>query len=159
MNVEIKELIAEIEKTEGVLANLENVYRTREEWFSTGDRAIEKAVLLADIFVNYYTCSETLFFRISQFFENSLPTEKWHSELLRKMNLTIPDIREQVISDETFSILDDFRKFRHFKRYYFSMDYDWDRLEFLRKKFQRLIPIFTGDIASFKEFMVRLGKR
>lgn len=159
MNVEIKELIAEIEKTEGVLGSIENIYRTREKWFSTGDRAIEKAVLLADIFVNYYTCSETLFFRISQFFENSLPTEKWHSELLRKMNLTIPDIREQVISDETFSILDDFRKFRHFKRYYFSMDYDWDRLEFLRKKFQRLIPLFTSDIASFKKFMVRLGKR
>ncbi len=158
MSVEIQELIAEIEKTEEVLASIEDVYRTRDEWFSTGDRAIEKAVLLADIFVNYYTCTETLFFRISQFFENSLPAEKWHSELLRKMNLTIPGIREQVISDEAFSILDDFRKFRHFKRYYFTMDYDWDRLDFLRKKFLRLIPVFAIDIASFKDFMRRLGK-
>jgi hypothetical protein len=67
--------------------------------------------------------------------------------------MQIPDIREQVISDETFAILDEFRKFRHFKRYYFSMDYDWDRLNFMRKKFDRLLILLSGDFVKFHAFL------
>ena len=156
MSVEIKELIAEIDKTKKVLDDLYEIYNSRKEWFFRGEKSIEKAVLLADVFVNYYTCSETLFFRISQFFENSLPKEKWHAELLRKMNLSIPDVREQVISDETCAIFDEFRKFRHFKRYYFTMDYDWDRLEYLQKKFTKLNSAFSVDLAAFEEFLQKL---
>lgn len=157
MNVKISELIAEIDKTLLVLAKIAEIYKSRQTSFSNGEKTIEKAVLLADIFVNYYTCSETLFFRISQFFENSLPEAKWHYELLRKMNMTIPNVREQVISDEIFNILDEFRKFRHFKRYYFSMDYDWDCLDFLMKKFQRLIIVFPGELETFKNFLRKLS--
>ena len=130
MSVEIRELIGEIEKSNEILGRMENIYKERSEWFSAEDKGLEKAVLLSEVFVTYYTCVETLLFRISQCFENSLPKDRWHSELLRKMNLMIPDIREKVISDETFAILDEFRKFRHFKRYYFSMDYDWGSSEF-----------------------------
>lgn len=156
MSVEIRELIGEIEKSNEILGRMENIYKERSEWFSAEDKGLEKAVLLSEVFVTYYTCVETLLFRISQCFENSLPKDRWHSELLRKMNLMIPDIREKVISDETFAILDEFRKFRHFKRYYFSMDYDWDRLNFLRKKFERLLILLPADFGKFHGFLLRL---
>ena len=142
MSVETKELMAEIRKTKEILANIFDLYKSKIEWICMGEKSIEKAVLLADIFVKYYTCSETLFFRISQFFENSLPKEKWRAELLRKINLSIPEVREQVISDKAYAMFDEFRKFRHFKRYYFSMDYDWDRLEYLRKNSMNSTLIF-----------------
>ncbi len=45
------------------------------------------------------------------------------------MILEIEGVRKAVISDETYSNLLEFLKFRHFKRYYFEFDYDWDKLE------------------------------
>jgi hypothetical protein len=36
------------------------------------DRSPEQAIVVSDILANYCTCAETLFLRISQFFENSL---------------------------------------------------------------------------------------
>jgi len=77
---------------------------------------------------------------------------------LAKMRLRIPGIREPVISDETFRLLDEFRRFRHFKRYYFTMDYDWDRLDFLSKKFSALIPALATDLSGFAGFLSRLQK-
>jgi Uri superfamily endonuclease len=92
------------------------------------------AVLVAGIIDNYYTGLETMFFRISQFFENSLSRDRWHSDLLHRMRISIKDERVEVISDKTFSNLDEIRRFRHFNRYYYNSDYDWDRIDFLIKK-------------------------
>lgn len=156
MKARINELIGEIEKCRGHLERLSGLYRQTTEHLSDQDRTLEKAVFLSEIFVNYYTCLETLFFRISQFFENSLTQERWHSELLGKMCLRIPDIREPVISEETFHLLDEFRKFRHFKRYYFSLDYDWDRLDYLGKIFAKLRANCPSDIDRFTNFLKRL---
>ena len=55
------------------------------------------AVLLAGIIDNYYTGLETMFFRISQFFENSLSKDRWHSDLLQRMCISIKDERVKVI--------------------------------------------------------------
>jgi len=70
--------------------------------------------------------------------------------------LRIPDIREAVISDETFVLLDEFRRFRQFKRYYFSMDYDWDRIDYLTKKFDQLSRRYPNELKIFSAFLERL---
>ena len=54
------------------------------------------------------------------------------------MSLEIEGVRIAVISNETHSILLEFIKFRHFKRYYLEFDYDWDKLEYLEKNIFRL---------------------
>lgn len=156
MNAKINELLGEIEKCRGHLDRLEDLYREATADLDKRNRTLEKAVFLSEIFVNYYTCLETLFFRVSQFFENSLSRDNWHSDLLRKMCLRIPEIREPVISEKTFSLLDELRKFRHFKRYYFSLDYDWDRLDYLAKIFEKLRVKFPPDIDRFTDFLNRL---
>lgn len=157
MKVEISALIGEIEICRSNLDRIGELYDKTVNCLSEQEKTIEKAVFLSELFANYYTCLETIFFRISQLFENSLPENRWHAELLGKMRLRIKDIREPVISEETFYLLDEFRKFRHFKRYYFSMDYDWDRLEFLRKKFDRLLQTIPLDINRFIIFLNRLN--
>ena len=156
MNGEISLLIGEIEKSLAQLARLEDLYRQSTNQLAREQRTLEKAVFLSEVFVNTYTCMETLFFRISQFFENSLTQEQWHRDLLDKMRLRIPDIREPVISDETFALLDEFRRFRHFKRYYFSMDYDWDRIDYLARKFERLSRRYPDELRTFSAFLERL---
>ncbi len=72
------------------------------------------------------------------------------------MTLNIDDIRVAAISDESYSILTEFLKFRHFKRYYFELGYDWDKLEFLQKKFMALRPMVRNDLKTFLSFLHKL---
>lgn len=121
----VNELIEEIKKTKKFLRKINSFHRE----FSKNDllrlgKTRSSAIILSEIIVDFYTCTETLFIRISQFFENSLLKNKWHTDLLHKMTLKMNNIRIPVISDKTHDILLEFLKFRHFKRYYFEFDYD-----------------------------------
>ena len=119
-------------------------------------RRAEKAVVIAELLSKYYTCMETIFLRISQFFENSLSAERWHADLLDKMTLKIESVREAVIRDETRNVLVELLKFRHFTRYYYDISYDWDRLDFLMKKFGVARPMVNEDLDRFLIFLREL---
>ncbi len=153
------ELIGEIRKTRIVLEKIDSFY---QEFKTTDFRILGKkkssGIILAEIIADFYTCTETLFLRISRFFENSLRQEKWHSDLLHKMTLEIGGMRKAVISERTYMILLEFMKFRHFKRYYFESDYDWDKLDFLEKKYNEVKPLLERDIGEFEAFLNELGK-
>jgi hypothetical protein len=62
------------------------------------------------------------------------------------MTLHIEGIREQVLSDRTAPLLSELLKFRHFRRYYFEFEYDWDRIDFLRKKLEQARPVVERDL-------------
>jgi D-alanyl-lipoteichoic acid acyltransferase DltB (MBOAT superfamily) len=121
--------------------------------FAPEQKKRSDAIVIADTMVNYYTCLETIFLRISQFFENDLRKERWHQDLLEKMTLHIEGIRPAAIQDATFKLLAELLKFRHFKRYYFELDYDWDKLEFLQKKFVHAHPLIQQDLQAFLAFL------
>ncbi|RMF54666.1 MAG: hypothetical protein D6748_16120, partial [Calditrichaeota bacterium] len=114
------------------------------------------ALIIAQIIENFYTCIETLFLRISQFFENSIASEKWHKDLLDKMTLHIEGIREAVISEGTYKNLLEIMRFRHFKRYYFELDYDWEKLDFISAKFEKAYSSLKKDLQKFINFLERL---
>jgi hypothetical protein len=155
VNDKVALLRSEMAKTLEVLEKTESLYQAISPMLD--DKSdLRNAITLSEIFVNYYTCVETLFFRISSFFENHLDKERWHAELLKKMTLSIEGVRENVISDETFELLDEFRRFRHFKRYYFDFSYDWDRLELLQRKFSRLPLSLKSDLSDFDNFLIEL---
>ncbi len=154
----IQTLLGELGKSRTVLSKIVAYYkRYLEETQNVEAKTTEQAIVLADVFISYYTCLETLFLRTSQFFENELNPEKWHQDLLHKMSLRIEGVRDPVISDETAALLAELLKFRHFKRYYFEFDYDWDRIGFVRKIFDRLRPGVDADLDSFAEFLRRLS--
>jgi hypothetical protein len=113
-------------------------------------------ILMAEVFVDFYTCLETGFVRISKFFENNLDSSRRHSHLLEKMTISIPAVRQRVIGDKTYSLLLEFLRFRHFRRYYFEFNYDRDRIEFLEKKFVELMTIIKKDLLEFVGFLERL---
>lgn len=116
-------------------------------------RTSRSAVLLAGLIENYYTCAETTFFRISQYFENNLTPEGWHADLLEKMSLDIPTLRPRVISDQTCIDLSELMRFRHFKRYYFGTAYDWDRLDELLKRAKRTHDRLLAELNRFVDFI------
>jgi hypothetical protein len=150
----IKILIAEIGKNLEVLERIRSFVDTTEkqELASLG-KTSATAIMMAGIIENYYTCLETLFLRVSQNFENNLEESRWHQALLDRMTLRVAGIREAVISDETRRDLGELLKFRHFKRYYFEFEYDWDRIDFLLKKLKEVHPQLRREVREFIAFL------
>ncbi len=111
------------------------------------------ALIAASLLENYYTCLETAFVRISQHFENRLRPERWHRDLLERMNLEIEGVRVAAVSDEALPLLLELLRFRHFKRYYFEMEYDWDRMDFLIAKLHQVHPLVLRDLQRFERFL------
>lgn len=153
----VLDLILEIRSTRKVLTKIDSFYN---EFINNELKLIGKnkvsAIVMAEIFVDFYTCLETLFLKVSQFYGNNLQKEKWHTELLHKMTLEIGDIRLPVISDETSSILHEFMKFRHFRRYYFEFDYDWDKLDFLENKYNQVKRLLENDLKIFEGILEKI---
>jgi hypothetical protein len=103
------------------------------------------------------TAFETLFRRISQALENRLDQRKWHADLLDRMVIHVPAVRERVLSEKSRSSLLELLRFRHFKRYCLELDYDWDHLDFLVGVLDRAMPVVKEDIERFKDFLRRLA--
>ena len=59
-----------------------------------------------------------------------------------------------MISDATCAALSELRRFRHFKRYYFSFDYDWDRLELVRSKYLACRGPVRNELAAYCKYSV-----
>jgi hypothetical protein len=116
-------------------------------------RSANAAVLVAGLVDNYYTCLETAFQKISQHFENHLEPSRWHADLLTKMTLKLEGLRIPAVSDANYGPLLELQKFRHFRRYYFELEYDWDRLDFILKKLKTAHPIAIADLERFVAFL------
>ena len=111
------------------------------------------ALIIASLLEHYYTCAESIFLRISQYFENSLEPSRWHADLLQKMTLDIDGIRPRAVDVQDIPALQELRRFRHFRRNYFDLEYDWDRLDFLVKKVRGLHPGLGRSLDRFERFL------
>jgi hypothetical protein len=134
LEINIQNLRSEINKSLSVLARIENYIVDFQQQKLIKKSGLDEAMIVTQALTNYYTCIETLFVHISKFFENNLDKEQWHRSLLEKMTLEIEDVRPKVICESVYHGLLELLKFRHFSRYYFELDYDWDKLKFLLKK-------------------------
>jgi hypothetical protein len=70
---------------------------------------------VAQLLESSYTALETLFMRVSQAFENSLDQRTWHTDLLDRMVIPVPAMRERVLSEKSRTMLLELLRFRHFK--------------------------------------------
>jgi hypothetical protein len=149
-NDKLAVLIREIEQGLAVLTKNEDFLAGfMEHEYKLLGRSQTSAIVVAETITNYYTCAETIFLRISRFFENALQKDKWHTDLLHKMTLDIEGIRPAAITHQTFTTLIELMRFRHFKRYYFEFEYDWDKLDFLLKKYEQVKPLLRHDLQDF----------
>ena len=72
------------------------------------------------------------------------------------MRISVKGERVEVIKETTFTCLDEIRRFRNFNRYYYNLDYDWDRIDFLIRKMEQVYPLVTDDINVFIHFLEEL---
>jgi hypothetical protein len=126
----------------------------RLDSFETGiipllGKTADSVLIPVQILENGYTAVETLLLRISQAFENHLDSRRWHADLLEKMILDIQSIRPRVLSAASYQRLTELMRFRHFKRYYFELDFDWRKVDFLVTVYRELVPLLKTDLERF----------
>ena len=154
----IAALAAELDAALPVLNRIDGFYDRFQRQPAAAERSTENAIIVSDVLVSFYTCLETAFLCISEFFENALDDARWHERLLRAMTWTVPEVRERVISDDTLAALSELLRFRHFKRYYFAFDYDWERLELVRSKYLACRGQVRTELAAYSAYLRRLAK-
>jgi len=98
---------------------------------------------------NFYNGCENIFKQITLFFENDLSPDSWHKDLLKRMKLNINGFRPAVINENLFSLLNDFRTFRHIFRYTYSFELRWDKMKLVADKFDETWNEFHNHIISF----------
>jgi hypothetical protein len=72
------------------------------------------------------------------------------------MRIEVPGVRRAVLSRETYHLLDELRRFRRFKRYYYEFDYDWRRLDYLRSVYDQVRPLIGADLQGYVDFILVL---
>lgn len=122
-------------------------------------RTTTTAAAAASHIESFYTAVETVLMRISAVFGNNLQAERRHSDLPRKMTLPVSGLRPAVISSDTYGRLDELMRFRHFKRYCFQLEYDWDRLEYLIALVRRAAPGIIREFDTFRAYAEGLANR
>ena len=153
---DIINLREKIEKCINDIKSFEERYcKVKKDFCNLGMTQYELTIISKTI-VDYYTSLETVFLRISQSFENHLDKNRWHSHLLDKMILEVPNIRKRVIKDKTYDYLKEIMKFRHFYRYYFAIDYDEGKIKELEISFLNSTNLIVEDFEEYKKFINEL---
>ena len=109
------------ERIRGEVSDLARVIQRALQSWSRGQRLPdERDVYLESVALNlhsFYSVVERLFELIARHVDGALPTgEGWHHDLLQQMSKEIAERRPAVISPESASMLDEFRRFRHLVR-------------------------------------------
>ncbi len=74
------------------------------------------------------------------------------------ITLSVTGQRAAVVRPATRRLLDELRRFRHFSRYYFDLEYDAAKIEFLHNVLDRLGPMLDEDLNEFLDFLGRLDQ-
>ena len=153
-DAEQKVLVGEVQSATEILRKLHGyLSEFASDRLPAMGKNADSAFIVAGALENYYTAVETLFVRISQGFENDLPANRWHAELLHKMTITVPETRPRVILDATAAHLTELMRFRHFRRYYFGLDFDWRRLDALVAVFHDAHTALVSDLERFLDLL------
>ena len=105
---------------------------------------------------NLYSAYEDLFKLIARFFENQIQDlGGYHSGLINRMKIPIDGVRPELLSDDSFTILDEMRGFRHVFRHAYSYELDAERVLRISEKAVLLKDIFDKNYASFREKILK----
>jgi len=99
---------------------------------------------------SFYSGVERIFKQIAQVIDNSVPDQAdWHRQLLRQMMISIPDIRPEVISSQTKTMLDEYCSFRHVIRNIYSINLRGDRVQELANNLNQCYQLLEEDLRRF----------
>ena len=136
-------------EVEDLCGQIDQIYARIEERHSEFGNRLESLDSMGYQLHNLYCAFEQVFETIAQFFENNIAGEYYHTDLLRRMRLTIEGIRPACISEDAFKLLDELRRFRHFFRHAYLSELDFDKLAHLVEVAEKLRVVFERDRQRF----------
>lgn len=120
----------------------------------------ERDVFLDSVALNlhgFYSAVERLFELIARHVDGALPTgEGWHHDLLQQMSKEITERRPAVISPESASMLDEFRRFRHLVRNVYTFNLVPRKMEPLIGALPGLWKQLQAEFSAFADFLEEL---
>jgi hypothetical protein len=100
---------------------------------------------------NLYSAFEDLFKLVSGFWENSMIAEgDFHVHLLKRMLLSIENVRPPLISESGYRLLNELRGFRHVFRHAYSYGLDEERISALLRQIISQKNTLIDDIKKFR---------
>jgi hypothetical protein len=141
---------AEVEGQLGLVKRLQNGIRDKLDSF---DRSEESVDSMAYKLHNLYGAYEQLFEIVADFFENEIEGIRYHAELLRRMKLEIEGIRPSLVSEDTYPLLDELRRFRHFFRHAYGVRLTADRVRTVVRAAISTGDKFSADLERFMKML------
>ncbi len=106
-----------------------------------------------------YGLFENYCLRISKFFENNLPKDRWHKALLEKMTLDIPSLRPALFTNkESFSDANELLKFRHRLRNLYGEDLDERKTTEMQRITEQFFKAFPAIHSEFSSKILAIAK-
>jgi hypothetical protein len=106
---------------------------------------------------NLYCAFEDLFKRVAGFWENQLAENgEYHIHLIKRMLIAIEGVRPALISEKSYTILDELRGFRHVFRHAYSYGLDDERVSFLLRRVLEKKDVLTSDLKAFRDSVAEL---
>ena len=98
---------------------------------------------------NLYSATEGLLKVVADACENHVDAGAgYHTSLLRRMRVAVPGIRPAAVSDESMSLLDTLRRFRHVIRHAYSAEIDGRQLRIVMEDARTLRPLLWRDVEA-----------
>jgi len=122
---------------------------------TTGQAARNVGIVAAVNIHAWYTALETAFERVARLLDESVPSgSAWHSELIAQMSVDVPGVRAALIGADLKLELEDIRRFRHFFRNAYVLEFDFSRIRELAAQVSKAHTITR---VSFQQLIVHVG--
>ena len=148
------------ESTLALKAELQGDIKQLERVLIHNHKAWERIEAGADDYVDWgalaltlhtaYGVMESYFLRVSKYFENNLPSDRWHKALLEKMTLEIAGLRPALIESESMKAHTvELLKFRHRIRNLYGEEIDPEKTKAIQETAMELFPSFVKAHTAF----------
>ena len=147
-----------VERIRGEVSDLENVVkRASMAWTQCKKLSNEQAVYLDSVALNLhgiYSGLERIFELIAKHVDESIPSgDLWHRDLLKQMAKEYKDLRPAVISGDSYSYLDELRRFRHLVRNVYTFNLVPEKVEPIVSDLPSLWSTVRAEVLSFADFL------
>lgn len=139
-------MLALIQELEGDVAELDRLKARNDTAWGRLEAGADDPVdwgALGFTIQTIYGVMENYFLRVSKYFENSLPSDRWHQALVDKMALEIPGVRPALLTDpHEVRMVREVLRFRHRLRNLYGEDLDPAKTRDIQRTVTELLAAF-----------------
>jgi len=148
------------ERIRGEVPDLDRLIgRVLRAWEGARRSTDQQDVYLDSVALNlhgFYSGVERLFELIARHIDRDRElktSESWHQDLLQRMKKDIQETRPAIISDESASVLDELRRFRHLVRNIYTFNLIPEKIEPLVSSLPELWSGLRAELLAFADFL------